>query len=52
MKLDENEKVKCITIANLLVSAFCWKDSKEGRDYWQEVHDKLLKMGKDRKWQE
>lgn len=33
----------CSSISDALMGAFIWKDSYEGADYWEELHDKLIK---------
>ena len=41
MKLNKRRRENCKELADALMSAFAWRDSKEGYDYWNKVHMKL-----------
>jgi len=40
--LNDRNTEQCRNAAVSLQSAFTWKESPEGHDYWQEINDKLI----------
>lgn len=42
--VDNRNTKQIAQIADALLSAFEWDDSKEGYEYWNDVHQKLLRM--------
>ena len=34
-------------LATGLISGFAWEDTKDGRDYWQDVYKRLLRIAKE-----
>ena len=34
-------------LATGLIVGFAWEDTKDGRDYWQDVYKRLLRIAKE-----
>ena len=34
-------------LATGLITGFTWEDTKDGRDYWQDVYKRLLRIAKE-----
>ena len=34
-------------LATGLITGFAWEDTKDGRDYWQDVYKRLLRIAKE-----
>ena len=40
----QSKKQRARTLAGGLFYAFNWNDTKEGYDYWNSVHDRLIRI--------
>jgi hypothetical protein len=42
--IDKEDRGRCYQLAKELNLAFCWVDSDDGQDYWEEIYSKLIHM--------
>ena len=46
-EVEAETKEKAIRLATDLISGFAWRDTRDGRDYWQDVCKRLLRIAKE-----
>lgn len=44
MAIEVNEKILAAKLAEELRKAFVWNNTKEGGEYWNEVHAALIRL--------
>lgn len=45
--LSKEQKARAGKLSMDLLAAFPWKDTAEGEDYWEDIHNRLLRISEE-----